>query len=213
MKRFSKLSVTLLAAVSLLTFAAPAFAEQGSGSGSSGSGTSGRSTSGTSTSKEAEVTSKSTETETEHTAAVAQAKASTTEAHDKACTTRKNAVTTIEKRVANRGQARLDAITKIATKVENYVQTNNLTVANYDSLIATVNAKKAAAQAALDTTKNDQGAVAGVTCQNGDGKVKVESFKKDMKAQQEALTAYRQSVKTLITAVKSVKAGTGGTQQ
>jgi len=186
MKRFSKLSITLLSLLSLLTFSAPVLAET--------------TAAGTSTTK----TEQSVST---------RAKEKLAEAKTKACDTRKNAVTTIEKRVANRGQARLDAITKIATKVENYVQTNNLTVTNYDSLVATVDAKKAAAQAALDTTKNDPGAVTGVTCQNGDGKVKVEAFKKDMKSQQEALTAYRQSVKALITAVKAAKTSTGGTQQ
>src|SRR5665213_2891449 len=108
MKRFSKLSITLLSLLSLLTFSAPVLAET--------------TAAGTSTTK----TEQSVST---------RAKEKLVEAKTKACDTRKNAVTTIEKRVANRGQARLDAITKIATKVENYVQTNNLTVTNYDSLV------------------------------------------------------------------------------
>jgi hypothetical protein len=187
MKKLTKLSAAFLTVLALSLSSAPVFAE--------GTGTT------------------SDNAKAQQSAKVEAAKAKAAAAKEKACSTRKNAVTTIEKRVSNRGQGRLDAITKIATKVENYVQTKNLSVTNYASLVSDVDAKKAAAQTAVDAVKNDPGEVSSVTCSNGDGKAKVEAFKKDMKAQQDALKAYRQSVNNLITAVKAAKTATGGTQQ
>lgn len=193
MNKTLKLTTIALSVLTLMLTSAPVFAEHGSDDSSN------TSTTATTTSH------KETEQEIEQDQLAA--------AKLKACGVKKNAVSGIESRVGKRAQGRLDAITKIATKVENYVTTNNLTVTNYDSLVSDISAKKATAQAAVDKVKSEVGSVGSVTCSGGDGKAQVEIFKKDMRAQQNALKAYRESVKVLVKAVKAAKTSTGGEQE
>jgi len=133
-------------------------------------------------------------------------------AKEKACGRKKTFVSGVESRVGKRGQGRLDAITKIATKVETYIKNKNLTVANYDQLISNINDKKATAQAAVNKVNSEIGSVGQVNCQGGDGKDQIETFKKDMRAQQAALKDYRNAVKALVKAAKDAKTSTGDEQ-
>lgn len=201
MNRLLKLTTALTLALTLSVASVPVFAEGGS------SGTGGADDNTTSTTSGSEHRSTATfanETENERQAS----------AKEKVCETHKRVVSNIETRIASRGQKRMDVITKIAERVEKFYTDKGLSVSNYDTLVANVNAKKDAAQAALDTIKTDAGNVSSITCGSGQGSVTVTQFKTDLKAEQTALKAYQTAVKDLIVAVKTAAdSSTEGSQQ
>ncbi len=100
---------------------------------------------------------------------------------------------------------------KHAQRVEDYytlkVVPSGKTVANYDSLVADIDAKKATVAAALSTAQNDAN---NFSCTGDDPKGQLTQFRKDMQAVKKALKDYRTSIKNLIVAVRSV---TGTTEQ
>lgn len=108
------------------------------------------------------------------------------------------------KRAANM-QKRLD---KIATLVQTYYATKLVpqgkTVSNYDALVSDVNAKKAALTPLIAKVTADSGAL---TCENGQAKTQFQTFRTDAAALIAAFKAYRQSVISLIQAVRSANGG------
>lgn len=146
-------------------------------------------------------------------AAKAEEQAKVAAAKEKLCATRKTTAGNIEDRISTRGQNRLNVITTVAGRVENYYVTKGLSVSNYDALVSDINAQKGTAQAAVDLVKADAAQMSSVTCGDGSGRTAVEKFKTDLKAEQAALKAYNTSVKNLITAVRAAKTTTGGAQQ
>jgi len=202
MNRLLKLTAVMMLALALTFTSASVFAED------SISGTS-----GTDDSSDTSSTTLNEHHKTVATLASETAQEKQTAAKQKVCETKKRVVTNIETRIVSRGQKRMDVITKIADRVEKFYTDKGLTVSNYDTLVANVNAKKDAAQATLDTIKTDAGNVSSITCGNGQGKVVVTQFKTDLKAEQTALKAYQTAVKDLIVGVKSAKASTEGSQQ
>lgn len=75
------------------------------------------------------------------------------------------------------------------------------TIANYDSLVADIQAKKSAVQTALSIAQNDANSF---SCTGDDPKGQLTQFRKDMQAVKKALKEYRTSIKNLIVAVRSV---------
>ena len=131
------------------------------------------------------------------------------EAKLKVCQNREKAITNIMKRVGDRGQKQIDLFTKIAEKTEAFYVKKGKTLSNYDALVADVNAKKAIAQAAVDKTK---ASVVDFKCDGTDPKGAAASFKDNMKAQNEALKAYKTAVKNLIVGVKSAQGTTSSSE-
>jgi|SRR4051812_13474775 hypothetical protein len=199
MKRLLRLTTALMLAFTLSIASAPAFAESGS------SGTEGADDTSTSTNSGNEHRKTATlASETEH--------EKQTAAKERVCETHKRVVTNIETRIASRGQKRMDVITKIAERVEKFYTDKGLTVSNYDTLVANVNAKKDAVQTTLDTIKTDATNISSFTCGDGQGKVAVTQFKTDLKAEQTALKAYQTAVKDLIVGVKTAAGSTSNTE-
>jgi len=140
-----------------------------------------------------------------------QAQNRLTEVKLKACQARENA---IKKRSEHLGQLASNMEEKfdaIAKRVEEYYTTkvvpSGKTVANYDSLVADIQAKKGAVQTALATAQRDAGSFA---CDGNDPKGQLLQFREDMRAVKSALKDYRTSIKNLIVAVHSV---TGTTER
>ncbi|HSX35820.1 MAG TPA: hypothetical protein VLH84_02690 [Patescibacteria group bacterium] len=127
------------------------------------------------------------------------------EAKLKVCQKRETTVNNIMARIADRGQKQLDLFTSIATRVETFYANKGKTLSNYDALVADVNAKKDAAQTEVDSVK-----ATSVTfkCDGTDPKGTAQSFKGDLKAEIDALKAYKTAVKNLIVGVKSVQGST-----
>lgn len=118
------------------------------------------------------------------------------------CQTREKVINSIMGRIADRGQKRLNVYNTIATRVEGFYTKKGKTVNNYDTLVADVNAKKTAAQAAVDKIKADKVAF---KCDGTDPKGVASSFKADLKLEISSLHDYQQSIKNLIVAVKSAQ--------
>lgn len=196
MNKLLKVGMALTSAAVLTLASAPAFAEDGSSSGTASSGP----------------VSNETGTRDKTTSQKENEQARIKETKNKVCSTRKDGAGNVENRVIARGQKRLDAYTKIAERVEKFKTDKGLSVTNYDALVSDVNAKKAAAQAAVDTLSADKGQLPAVACGEGHGKPLVEKFRTDLKAEQAALKAYKDSIKTLIQAVKAAKTTTAGSE-
>lgn len=121
------------------------------------------------------------------------------------CEVHQKVINNIMNRIADRGQRRLDVYSKIAERVEAFYTKKGKTVSNYDTLVADVNAKKSAAQDAVNKVKDDK---ADFKCDGSDPKGAAASFKDDLKLEIKALHDYQQSIKNLIVAVKSAQSET-----
>lgn len=123
-------------------------------------------------------------------------------AHLKSCQNRQKAITNTMARISDRGQKQLTLFGTIATRVETFYTDKGKTLSNYDTLVADVNAKQAAAQTAVSTTSADG---SGFSCDGTDPTGFVSTFKDSLKSEISALQDYRTSVKNLIVGVKSVQ--------
>lgn len=126
----------------------------------------------------------------------------------KACQNREKAITNIMARIGDRGQKQLDLFSTIADRTEKFYVDRGSTLASYDTLVADVVAKKAAAQTTVDTVKSS---APEFKCDGDNPKGIVALFKDSLKSEIEALQAYKTSVKNLIVGVKSVQSTTSST--
>jgi hypothetical protein len=120
----------------------------------------------------------------------------------KACQAHQAAIQTIMTRAAKRGDNHIALFSKITDRVEAFYQSKGKTLATHDQLIGAVAAKKAAAQAAVDTVKT---ADTTFDCSSDNPKAQVMVFRAEVKAEIAALKEYRTAVKNLIVGVKSVQ--------
>jgi hypothetical protein len=106
----------------------------------------------------------------------------------------------------------MDVFTKIADRTKKFKENKNLTVNNYDGLLASVNDKQTAAENTLSKIKADASAAASLSCDSGQPKAVVGGFRDDLKAENNALKAYKTAIKNLIVAVKSAQSATEAQQ-
>lgn len=120
----------------------------------------------------------------------------------KVCQKHEKNITNIMSRIADRGQKQIDLFTLIADRTKDFYVKKGNTVASYDSLVADVAAKKAAAEAAVQSVTST---ITTFKCDGTDPKGIATGFKESLKAEIAVLKAYKTSVKNLIVAVKSVQ--------
>lgn len=125
----------------------------------------------------------------------------------KACQNREKAIQNIMNRVSDRGRKQLDVFTKISERTQAFYAEKGHTLNNYDALVAEVDAKKSAAQAAVDAVHDSSGEF---KCDGENPKAVADSFKENLKAMNTALKEYKTAVKDLIVGVKSVQSTTAG---
>jgi hypothetical protein len=120
----------------------------------------------------------------------------------KVCQNREKEITTKMTTLTTRGTDHLNVFTKIADRVEAFYKTKGKTVANYDSLVADVNAKKAAVETAIASAK-----ASGTTfsCTDPNPGMAAQQFKDSHAAVVKALQDYRTAIKNLIVAVRSAQ--------
>lgn len=97
-------------------------------------------------------------------------------------------------------QKHMDVFTKIADRVIAFANDNNRKPDNFDALVAEVNAKKTAAQAAIDAA-----GTADFDCTSDAPKGQIEAFRATFKSMKSALKEYRTSIKNLIVGVKNTQ--------
>lgn len=141
----------------------------------------------------------------------AQAQTRLTEVKLRACQVREYAIKKRATRLTQLATNMENNFDKHAQRVEEYytskVVPSGKTVANYDSLVADIQAKKTAVATALSTAQTDAN---NFSCTGDDPKGQLTQFRKDMQAVKKALKDYRASIKNLIVAVRSV---TGATER
>lgn len=93
----------------------------------------------------------------------------------------------------------------VLTKIEHYYTTKLVpagkTISNYDALVADIAVKKTAVQTAVTTAQSD---IVNISCTAGEIKTDFQKFQTDAKAVETALKAYRDSIKNLLQAIRSV---------
>ncbi|MBI2592027.1 hypothetical protein HYW36_00955 [Candidatus Saccharibacteria bacterium] len=124
----------------------------------------------------------------------------------KICQEREDKINDSMARIGERGQNKIDLFSAIADRTKSFYVSKSKVLANYDALVAAVEAKKAAAQTAVDTVISTS-----VTfdCEADDPKGTASEFKTNVKAMHDALKQYRTAVKNLIVGVKSVQSTEG----
>lgn len=123
----------------------------------------------------------------------------------KACENRQASINNRTARISDRGTKHLALFTSIAERAEAFYAKKGKVLANYDALVAEVEAKKAAAQTAVDTIATSK---ATFTCEGNDPKLAVADFKANLTLRNTALKEYRTAVKNLIVGIKSVNSTT-----
>lgn len=125
----------------------------------------------------------------------------TTKEHGKSCEARQASVVRIATRAVTRGNNIITVFTKITTQTEEFYTAKGNALSNYDTLVADVAAKKAAAQTAIATVQN----LSAPTCPIADSKTAFAPYKDAIAAEIDALKAYKTSVQHLVEGVASVQ--------
>ncbi len=122
----------------------------------------------------------------------------------KSCKARIAAITERSDHMVALATVQEKAFTRIALSVESFystkIMTKNVTVANYQTLVANVQTAEDAVLAAETKVSGD---AANLTCSTTSPQTMVLAFNTDMKAEISALRLYRKSIVDLIVAIKS----------
>ena len=123
----------------------------------------------------------------------------------KTCQVKEKVINNRTKSLTNLALNMEDKFTSISARVQKYytekVVPSGKTVPNYASLVADINAKKAAVDTAINTAKTDS---SNFSCNSDNPKGKLSTFRKDMQNVKSSLKDYRTSIKNLIVAVRSI---------
>jgi hypothetical protein len=121
------------------------------------------------------------------------------EARKKVCNNRSTAIKKVMTIGADAAQRHLNFFGKSVERIQQFYTNKNLNVANYDQLVASVNAKKEAVQGALASLK----AVPGFDCNSDNPVGNVDDYKAKLAAVRNALKDYRSAITALLVAVKT----------
>ena len=124
------------------------------------------------------------------------------EARQKACEKHKDGIQKKLTKLGTRAQKHLDNFNTLFDKVKAYQEANNLSVGNYDELVATVVAKQTAAVSAIETFKAQ---TATIDCTSDDPANGVAVGKTTADDMRSALKEYRSSLKNLVNALLDAK--------
>lgn len=126
----------------------------------------------------------------------------------KVCQTRQANINRIMTNMNNRRHNAFERITKISTAVQEFYTKKQLTVDNYDELLATLTAAQAAAQESM----NAQESVPKLDCDGDRPKTSVANFKEKRSDSIDAMKAYRDAVKAFTEAVRTTARTAEGAQ-
>lgn len=133
----------------------------------------------------------------------AQNKTRLNDARKKVCETRQDKINGIIQKRSEQGTKHLDVFKKIADRVQEFVKTKDLTIENYDDLVAAINDKETAVQAAIDSNS-----AVTFECATAVGDHPGEVPRASIDAVRDALKDYRTVIKDLIVNVKASAAST-----
>lgn len=127
-----------------------------------------------------------------------------------ACENRRESFKTRMENISERAGRHVSRLESITERVDAFKTTKNLTVENYDALLADVENKKALVETLAEAVKQQAEAF---TCgeEEGEAKANLSTFKDALEQEIDALKAYKTSVKNLIVAVKTAAEQAEGT--
>lgn len=115
------------------------------------------------------------------------------------CEKRVTRIIRIMENAAAQGTKNQQVFDKISERVQKFYADKGLSVANYDALVADVNAKKEAASVAIKAVQDNKT----FNCDSDNPVGKIDAFNGQVRAMHQALKDYRTAIKNLIVAVKS----------
>jgi len=119
-----------------------------------------------------------------------------------ACEEHKEHIGQVMSRVNDRSQRIYDRLTKVSGLIQKYYESNNLSIDNYSSLVADINTK----QSVANTKLNIMLTLGSFSCDEDNPRQSIVDYREGRKAKVTAMKAYRQSIRTLLTEVKSAAA-------
>lgn len=123
----------------------------------------------------------------------------------RACEARSTAISTKSSQLVDMATNMLEVFDSHVTRIKNFytnvVLPSGKTLANYDTLVSNIDAKRQAVVDAWNKAKTNSEAF---SCTNGNPKQLLSQFRLDMQATKTALKEYRMAIKNLIVAVKRV---------
>lgn len=138
-------------------------------------------------------------------------KAKLQETKRKICDQRAGKVSQIVAKAAAQAEKHVDFFDKASARLEEFYKNKELTVANYDTLLADIRAKRAAAIAKIAATK-----AVTLDCGSNSGRGNGDLLKGTLRSLHQSLKDYRLSIKKLIAAVKTAalaqRNANGGTE-
>lgn len=127
-------------------------------------------------------------------------------AKKKACEKRQTLINRLMDKMDSRHETVFNKITRISEAVQKFYTDKNLSVANYDDLLAEVVAAKGIAQSSIDA----QQAVPELDCDSEHPRADVTDFRQKRLDTVDAMKAYRDAVKSLAQAVRTAAKSTEG---
>lgn len=121
------------------------------------------------------------------------------DAKKKVCEKHQTRINNLMTGMNTRRQNAFDRISQVSEAVQSYYANNELSVANYDELLATVTAAKAAAEAGLTA----QQSAPKLDCAGEQPKADLSDFKTKRADSIDAMKEYRTAVKALVQAVRA----------
>lgn len=134
----------------------------------------------------------------------AEVKQKLDDAKKRICENHRTQINKIMTGMNDRRQHAFDRITQVSEAVQTYVTSKDLTVTNYEDLLATIVATKAAASATMST----QQSVPQLDCGGDHPRSDITDFKDKRSDSIDAMKAYRDAVKALVKAVKEAAVAT-----
>lgn len=123
------------------------------------------------------------------------------DAKRKVCANHQESLNKLMTRIVTQRQKQIAHIDEISTKVQAFYTKKGLTVENYDALVSDIEVKKAAATAAVAAAKP----TSTFSCDGTGPKADLKAFHDKRDVAVDAIRDYRESVRKLITAVKSAQ--------
>jgi len=119
-----------------------------------------------------------------------------------ACEEHAKNINQVMSRVNDRSQRIYDRLTKVSELVQKYYASKNLNIDNYSSLVTDINVKRSIA----NTKLNMMITYGSFSCTETSPRQIIMDYRDSRKAKVTAMKAYRQSIRTLLTEVKSAAA-------
>lgn len=111
--------------------------------------------------------------------------------------------------ITKRAELQLNLFGTIAERVQKYYTDNNLSLSNYDELVAAIETARTQAQNTFRAMETNGGSF---SCEDSDPKAYTNQFKNSFNEAVDGLKAYKTAVRNLIVGVKSVAEASEGSE-